>query len=195
MLFSDDDSGSEWSDPSGSESISISDDVEGGGWAEDGLEAEDLELMNDDIASVGPSIPGDKGWRSSCSTKIKEEKPLKMGDRSGSRRSFVRPSRFRLVRDDMEDRLYRGRLRALMKRSRSTDVAHSTKGSISSDKIEHMDYPSNSGVGSGDVVTTLFGSVVQAASWSDLFDHQKRGCEWLWRLYKDRTGGMTRCLC
>ena len=37
---------------------------------------------------------------------------------------------------------------------------------------------------------TDFGSLVRRRTWDLLYEHQRKGCEWLWSLYTDKCGGI-----
>ena len=103
------------------------------------------------------------------------------------------------VVDDWDDSDYNERIKAHYSSTSQANMHSATNASSSSSSTNDDDYydddvhiPTNNttSTSSPTVIKTEYGAEVESEIWDRLYDYQKDGCKWLYRLYRDGVGGI-----
>ena len=103
------------------------------------------------------------------------------------------------VVDDWEDSDYNERIQAHYSSTSQANTLTATASSTTNDDDDYYDndeeihLPTNSTnntTNNDTIIKTEYDAEVEANIWDRLYDYQKDGCKWLYRLYRDGAGGI-----
>lgn len=147
--------------------LSSGDDIDRDWSDEDESGAESSGDISESAAAESAD-PGDLSFRSAR----KRERPSRP-QRPASTTTRAKRARVEKLKDDIAKSTYMRRLQTIQDLEISSAAISNDVHDALPDKFE-----------------TPFGSIVTRRCWDLLYEHQRRGCRWLWGLYTDKCGGI-----